>query len=134
MNVVFVCVANSGRSVMAEQLLNDLAGGRHHARSAGSEPGTAAHPNVVTALAELGLDASGHVPRALDPELLQWADVAVSTCNEAVCPVTPGVRRISWEFRDPKHLPLEEVRVIRDAIATRVRGLIDELDNEEAPA
>ena len=43
---------------------------------------------------EAGLDVGAHVPRALDRELLEWADVAVSTCSEEVCPVTPGVRRI----------------------------------------
>jgi arsenate reductase len=127
-NVLFVCVANSGRSVMAEHLFRRVAGDRHSARSAGSEPGTAAHPNVVAALAEIGIDASGHVPHKLDAADLEWADVAVSTCSEEVCPVTPGVRRISWVFTDPKGLPLEEVRPIRDEIARSVEQLARELD------
>ena len=116
MNVLFVCVANSGRSVMAERLFCEAAQGRHQARSAGSEPGEGPHPQVVEALREIGIDASGHVPRKLDQEALEWADVAVSTCSEEVCPVTPGVRRISWVFEDPKNLPLERVREIRDEI------------------
>ena len=66
--VLFVCVANSGRSVMAERLFRRAAGGRHESRSAGSEPGAAPHPVVVEALAELGLDASDHVPALLDDE------------------------------------------------------------------
>ena len=133
MNVLFVCVANGGRSVMAEQLFRRSADGRHDARSAGSDPGTAAHPQVIEALAELGLDASGHVPRKLDQELLDWADVAVSTCSEEVCPVTPGVRRISWEFPDPKSLPLAEVRKIRDEIDAKVVDLVSQLDRGGAP-
>jgi arsenate reductase len=122
-NVLFVCVANGGRSVMAERLFRVSAGGRHAARSAGSEPGTAAHPVVVDALAEVGIDASDHVPRRLDAELLDWADVVVSTCSEEVCPATPGVRRISWALPDPKGRPLEEVRAIRDEVAARVAEL-----------
>ena len=128
MIVLFVCVANSGRSVMAEHLFRRVAGNRHSARSAGSEPGTAAHPEVVEALAEIGIDASGHVPHSLDAADLEWADVAVSTCSEEVCPVTPGVRRISWVFTDPKGLPLDEVRPIRDEIERAVEQLVCELD------
>jgi protein-tyrosine-phosphatase len=130
MNVLFVCVANSGRSVMAERLFREKARGRHGARSAGSEPGDAPHPQVVEALREIGIDASGHAPRKLDREALGWADLAVSTCSEEVCPVTPGVRRISWVFEDPKNLPLERVREIRDDIEKSVERLVRELDAE----
>jgi protein-tyrosine-phosphatase len=128
-NVLFVCVANSGRSVMAERLFRHIAVDRHQVRSAGSEPGTAPHPQVVEALKEIGVDATDHVPRKLDAEVLAWADLAVSTCSEEVCPVTPGVRRINWEFADPKNLPLEHVRPIRDEIKRRVQDLVRELDD-----
>lgn len=131
MNVLFVCVANSGRSVMAEQLFRRAADGRHDARSAGSEPGDAVHPQVVQALKEVGIDVSGHVPRKLDREALAWADIAVSTCSEEVCPVTPGVRLISWVFDDPKNLPLGRVREIRDDIERHVHELRAELDQQD---
>ena len=131
MNVLFVCVANAGRSVMAERLFRAVAGTRHEARSAGSDPGAAPHPEVLEALAELGLNASDHVPRRLDAELLAWADVAVSTCSEEVCPVTPGVRRIAWVLPDPKGLPLEEVRPVRDELRRRVATLVAELDRSD---
>ena len=134
MNVVFVCVANSGRSLMAERLFREAAHGRHQARSAGSEPGEAPHPQVVEALGEIGIDASDHLPRKLDQEALDWADVAVSTCSEEVCPVTPGVRRISWVFEDPKNLPLERVREVRDEIKKSVEQLLRELDAEATAA
>jgi arsenate reductase len=133
-NVLFVCVANSGRSVLAEQLFREAAGGRHQARSAGSAPGSAPHAQVVEALKEIGIAASDHVPQRLDAEALEWADVAVSTCSEEVCPVTPGVRRISWELPDPKHLPLEEVRPIRDELKRRVGALVEELDKAATAA
>jgi arsenate reductase len=127
-NVLFVCVGNAGRSVMSEYLFRRAAGDRHEARSAGSDPGAASHPHVVEALAEIGIDASGHVPHKLDADDLGWADIAVSTCSEEVCPVTPGVRRISWVFTDPKNLPLEQVRPIRDDIEHHVEELIREID------
>ena len=130
MNVLFVCVANSGRSVMAERLFRHHAGNRHRARSAGSDPGTAPHEHVVEALREVGIEAGDHVPRKLDADALAWADLAVSTCSEEVCPVTPGVRRISWVFDDPKNVPLERVREIRDEIERSVEGLVGELDGE----
>ena len=128
MNVLFVCVGNSGRSLMAERLFREAAGDRHRARSAGSDPGAAPHPHVVEALREVGVDASDHVPRKLDAEALDWADLAVSTCSEEVCPITPGVTQIRWELTDPKDLPLEQVRPIRDEIKRRVAELVDELD------
>lgn len=133
-NVLFVCVANSGRSVMAERLFRQLAGERHQARSAGSEPGMAPHPQVVEALREIGIDASDHVPHKLDPEALTWADIAISTCSEEVCPVTPGVRRLNWHLPDPKSLSIDEVRPIRDEIQRLVAELVDELDQAATAA
>ena len=126
--VLFVCTANSGRSVMAERIFRRDAGGRHEARSAGSAPGAAPHPVVVEALAEIGIDASAHVPHALDQERIDWADVIVATCDDA-CPVVPGKRYIAWNLPDPKGRPLDEVRAIRDDIAVRVGELVRELDD-----
>jgi arsenate reductase len=126
-NVLFVCVGNAGRSLMAERLLRRDVNGRHQARSAGSAPGEHAHPQVVEALSEIGIDASDHVPHKLDDETVEWADVVVATCDDA-CPVIPGKRYIAWDLPDPKTMPLDRVRLLRDDIATRVRALIGELD------
>jgi arsenate reductase len=131
--VLFVCVGNQGRSVMAERLLRRAAGDRHEARSAGSNPGTAVHPDVLHALAEIGLDARDHVPRKLDDEGVEWADVIVATCDDA-CPVVPGKRYISWQLPDPKDEPLERVREIRDDIARRIDDLVYELDQADVAA
>jgi arsenate reductase len=132
-NVLFVCVANSGRSVMAERLFRRAVDERHSARSAGSQPGERTHPQVIEALREVGIDASDHVPSALTQELVEWADVVVATCDDA-CPVIPGKRYISWNLPDPKHLPLDEVRAIRDEIETHVVQLSEELDRAGATA
>jgi len=126
--VLFVCVGNAGRSVISEYLFRRIAGPIHEARSAGSDPGSTVHPQVLDALREVGIDASGHVPHKLDQDDLAWADVAVSTCSEEVCPVTPGVRLISWVFPDPKSLPIEQVRTIRDEIEQKVEQLVPDLD------
>jgi arsenate reductase len=129
MNVLFVCVANSGRSVMAERIFRRDAR-THEARSAGSAPGSEVHPAVLEALREIGLDASDHVPSKLDAAALAWADVVVATCDDA-CPVVPGKHYVSWHLDDPKSRPLEEVREIRDEIETRVAGLLRELDSRQ---
>jgi arsenate reductase len=131
--VLFVCVANSGRSVMAERLFRQAANGRHEARSAGSDPGPAVHPQVLEALAEIGIDASDHQPHRLDQDAIEWADVVVATCDDA-CPVIPGKRYISWELPDPKQLPLEKVRKLRSQIEQLVGELVEELDLEAAAA
>lgn len=127
--MLFICVANSGRSVMAERMFNRLAGGRHHARSAGSEPGGAPHPVVIEALEEIGIDARDHVPRKLDLAEVAAYDAVVSTCGEEACPVTPpGTKRVYWNLPDPKREPIGRVREIRDEIRARVVTLIAELD------
>ena len=126
MNVLFVCVANSGRSVMAERLFRARADKRHAARSAGSAPGTAPHENVLSALHEIGIDASDHVAQLLDTRIVEWADVVVATCDDA-CPYIPGKQYVNWHLPDPKGKTLDDVRVIRDDIAGRVDELIASL-------
>jgi arsenate reductase (thioredoxin) len=124
--VLFVCIGNAGRSVMAERLFLEAAGGRHEARSAGSAPSARTHPEVLEALSEVAIDASDHVPRKLDDEAVEWAQVVVATCDDA-CPVVPGKRYVAWQLPDPMGRPLEEVRRIRDDIRGRVEALAAEL-------
>jgi len=125
--VLFVCVGNSGRSVMAERLFRRAVDGRHEARSAGADPhGSGAEPGVVEALLEVGIDASDHVQHKLDDEDVAWADVVIAACS-GVCPVVPGKRYENWGIADPYGLPIEQVRPIRDEIAHRVEALSAEL-------
>jgi arsenate reductase (thioredoxin) len=132
-NVLFVCVGNQGRSVMAERIFRRQVAGRHEARSAGSNPGTAVHPRVLEALAEIGIDASDHTPHKLDGQDVAWADVVVATCDDA-CPVIPGKRYISWQLPDPKDEPLNRVRELRDQIANLVDELVVQLDQSPVAA
>ena len=127
-NVLFVCLHNAGRSQMSQALFERAARGHHEAQSAGTEPADRVHPNVVTVLEEEGVDVSRRVPRLLTNDLARWADVVVTMgCGDA-CPVIPGKRYIDWNLRDPKGLPLEDVRAIRDDIKLRVHELVKDLD------
>ena len=125
--VLFVCLHNAGRSQMSRALFERAADGRHEAESAGTEPAERVHPEVVEAMRELDVDLSRRTPQRLSDELAEWADVIVTMgCGDA-CPYIPGKRYIDWELPDPKGLPLDEVRALRDDIAQRVEALIPEL-------
>ena len=126
--VLFVCLHNAGRSQMSQELFEKAAGDRHQAQSAGTEPAGHVHPSVVTVMEEEGVDLSRRVPRLLTDDLARWADVIVTMgCGDA-CPVIPGKQYVDWDLRDPKDLPLEDVRAIRDEIKFRVTGLVKDLD------
>jgi arsenate reductase (thioredoxin) len=125
--VLFVCVRNAGRSQMAETLFEQAADGRHEARSAGSRPAEQVHPEVVEAMAELGLDVSGRTPQGLRKADAEWADVVVTMGCGDECPFIPGKRYVDWDLDDPGGRPLEEVRSIRHEIGRRVDALLHEL-------
>ena len=125
--VLFVCRQNAGRSQMSEALFARAAAGRHEAESAGTTPAGAVHPEVVSAMRELGVDLAERVPQRLTDELAARADVVVTMGCGDECPYIPGKRYIDWELEDPGGRPLDEVRRIRDDIAERVGGLAAEL-------
>src|SRR4051794_33823255 len=130
-HVLFVCLHNAGRSQMSQALFEQAADGRHTAESAGSvaDPAGRVHPEVVTAMAQLGLDVPDRRPQRLTNELAERADVIVTMgCGDS-CPYFPGKRYIDWELPDPKGRPLEDVRALRDEIAGRVQALVSDLDD-----
>jgi arsenate reductase len=129
--VLFVCLHNAGRSQMSHALFERAAQGRHEAASAGTTPAERVHPEVVEVMRELGIDLAGRLPTALDREMAERADVVVTMGCGDECPYIPGKRYVDWELRDPKGLPVQEVRAIRDEIAGRVERLVAELDGEE---
>ncbi|MGZ8647754.1 MAG: arsenate reductase ArsC [Solirubrobacteraceae bacterium] len=125
--VLFVCVHNAGRSQMAAALLDDYAEGRVTVRSAGSAPADELNPDVLVAMAELGLDLAHERPKPLTGEAVEEADVVITMgCGDA-CPIFPGKRYEDWELDDPAEADLDGVRRIRDEIAVRVRRLLDDL-------
>ena len=130
--VLFVCVHNAGRSQMAAALLDHHAHGRVHVRSAGSTPANEINQAVITAMEELGLDLSKEFPKPLTTDVVQAADVVITMgCGDA-CPIFPGKRYLDWDLTDANDKSVEEVRVIRDEIDVRVRGLLAELTEVDA--
>lgn len=124
--VLFACVHNAGRSQMAAAWFTHLVDPAvARAESAGTQPGTRVHPEVVVAMQEVGIDLSAVQPQLLLPELARRATLLVTMgCGEA-CPAVPGLQREDWPLQDPKGQSLERVRQIRDDIRTRIEALRD---------
>ena len=125
--VLFACIHNAGRSQMAAAWFNALADkSKARAISAGTEPGTRVHPEVLTAMREVNIELEGSAPQKLTDELAATATILITMgCGEA-CPVVPGLRRMDWPLEDPKGKPVERVREIRDDVKARVSALLDE--------
>lgn len=126
--VLFVCVHNAGRSRMAEAFFNELAGNGYRAMSAGTEPASAPHPEVIEAMARRGIALRAGPGSLLTGEMADQAERVVGMgCNvEEACPAL-RVPLEDWELEDPKGKGAAEVDRIRDEIERRVRTLIDEL-------
>jgi arsenate reductase (thioredoxin) len=127
-HVLFVCLHNAGRSQMSQVLFERAGEGRHTAGSAGTSPAERVHPEVVEVMGELGVDLGGRTPRRLTLDAAQAADVVVTMGCGDECPYVPGKQYLDWDLPDPKGLPLDQVRAIRDEIAGRVEQLIAALD------
>ncbi|MDE1161142.1 MAG: arsenate reductase ArsC [Acidobacteriaceae bacterium] len=124
--VIFACVHNAGRSQMAAAFFNHLADPlKAEAISAGTEPGLRVHPEVLVMMQEIGIDLSDAKPQKLTEELARDAQLLITMGCGDKCPYVPGLRRDDWPLRDPKGLPVEEVRAIRDEVKQRVQGLIE---------
>ena len=123
--VVFACRHNAGRSQMAAAFFGrDADPERAHALSAGTTPADHVHAEVAAVMSEVGIDLSRARPRALTADVAAGAALLVTMgCGEE-CPYLPGVEVEDWPLDDPKGLPIERVRAIRDAIEERVSGLL----------
>jgi protein-tyrosine-phosphatase len=129
--MLFVCVHNAGRSQMAAALLSHYANGTVDVRSAGSEPADTINPAVQQVMAEIGIDLSTEQPKKLTTDTVETADVVITMgCGDA-CPIYPGKRYLDWQLTDPAGKSPEQIRPIRDEIATRVQALIAELGLED---
>lgn len=126
--VLFVCVANAGRSQLAAALLNQLSGGTVIARSAGSSPAVDVHPSVRSLLTDIeGEVADTAFPKPLTDDAVRAADLVITMGCGDVCPIIPGVRYEDWAVGDPALASDDGAQAIRDDIATRVQTLLDTL-------
>jgi len=111
---------------MAAAWFNELADlSKARAISAGTQPGSRVHPEVITAMREVGVDLAGASTTKLTPELAQQAQLVVTMGCGDQCPYVPGATRDDWPLEDPKGQPIERVREIRDEICDRVQALIE---------
>jgi arsenate reductase len=122
---IFACIHNAGRSQMAAAIFNALADpAKARAVSAGTNPGTRVHPEVVQVMREEGIDLAGASPQLLTDQLARGASALITMgCGEA-CPAIPGLQRDDWPLEDPKGKPVEQVRRIRDEVRARVETFV----------
>lgn len=94
--------------------------------SAGSKPSGKVNQTGIAVMKEKGIDLSSHISKGLtDIPKVQWDYVITMGCGDA-CPFVPSRRTEDWGIPDPKHLPLDEFRKVRDLVETKVKALIDE--------
>ena len=105
MNILFLCVANSARSQMAEGLAKSMFGKEHNIESAGSIPSGEVHPNAVIAMDDIGIDIRDQHSKStddLDKNFIDNLDFAITLCAEEVCPVLPSkAESLHWMNEDP---------------------------------
>ena len=127
LDVLFVCVHNSGRSQMAAGFMSKFGGDQVFVRSAGSAPKESISLEVIEAMAEVGIDITQEFPKPLTDEVVRASDAVITMgCGDA-CPIYPGKRYEDWVLDDPAGQGIEGVRVIRDEIKKRIEVLLSEL-------
>ena len=126
--ILFLCIHNAGRSQMAAGFARELGGDKVSIFSGGSEPADRVNPMAIDAMAELGIDISGHTPQKFTDELLNRVDVVVTMGCGDTCPYIPGKRYLDWPLDDPRGQNLEAVRAIRDRIREHVVELLNEFE------
>ena len=129
-SVLFVCVHNAGRSLMAAGYLQHLAGDRIAVLSAGTEPGNQVNPAAVAAMAEEGIDLSTATPKVLTDDAVIASDYVITMGCGDKCPFFPGKTYLDWKLEDPAGQGLESVRPIRDEIKVLITNLIAEIDEK----
>lgn len=126
--VLFVCVENSNRSQMAEAFARLHGAGRVEAYSAGSRPSGKVNPRAVEFMREVGCDLATHQSKALaDLPPGEFAAVVGMGCGDEGCPMVKARRREEWDIPDPKNLPPDQYRAVRDQIEARVKALLASL-------
>lgn len=132
LRILFLCVANSARSQMAEGLARHLFGDRARIQSAGSFPAFV-HPRAIEALGELGIDTGAHYSKSVDEIDLDRVDLIITLCADEVCPVVASrVEKLHWPLPDPARQPSsrqpDAFRAARDDLRRRLEALGRERD------
>ena len=113
MNILFLCVANSARSQMAEGLAKSMLGSEHNIQSAGSIPSGEVHPHAVIAMDEIGIDIRDQYSKStvdLDKNFIDSLDFAITLCAEEVCPLLPTkAKSLHWMNEDPANLKYNKI-------------------------
>ena len=125
--VLFVCVENSNRSQMAEAFARIHGGEGIVSASSGSRPSGVVNPRAIQFMAELGYDLTTHGSKPLDEFNGKTVAVAVTMGCGDECPLVKAERREDWQIPDPKHMPDEQYREVRDLIEQKVKALLVEL-------
>ena len=123
MNILFLCVANSARSQIAEGLAKAMLGSNHNIQSAGSIPSGMVHPHAIATMKDIGIDLSDHYSKStddLDDNFLENLDYAITLCAEEVCPVLPdSVNSLHWMNEDPANENYTELQLQNSFMTTR---------------
>jgi protein-tyrosine-phosphatase len=122
--ILFVCVENANRSQMAEAFAHLHGGPGVEAHSAGSRPSGRINPRAIEYMREVGYDLTSHSSKSLDEFNGQEVDVAVTMGCGDECPLVRAKRREAWDIPDPKDLPPERYREVRDLIEQKVNELL----------
>lgn len=137
MKILFLCVANSARSQMAEGFGRRLLKPGVIVQSAGSYP-SFVNPFAIKVMLEIGVDISEHTSKSVDSVALADIDLVITLCAEEICPVVPGrVKKLHWPIPDPAiqggsdEDKLRSFRAARDAILERIEGLAMNLRKKE---
>lgn len=125
--ILFVCVENSNRSQMAEAFARIHGNGRVEPYSAGSRPSGIVNPKAIESMREKGYDLAVHESKSLEDLPEAEFEYAVTMGCGDECPLVAARHRIDWQIPDPKLLPPEEFREVRDQIERRVVELIESL-------
>lgn len=121
--VLFVCIENSCRSQMAEAFAHMFAPDLIQPWSAGSRPSGVVDPKAIAAMAELGYDLGSHSSKSLSEiPKVKYDYVITMGCGDE-CPFIPAGHHEDWDLPDPKMLPMEQFRQVRDQIGERVKEL-----------
>jgi protein-tyrosine-phosphatase len=127
-SVLFVCVENSNRSQIAEAFARMHGAGSVDPYSAGSRPSGRINPKAVEAMQEVGYDLTQHCSKSLsDIPAIEYDAVIGMGCGDEACPLVRAKRWEEWDIPDPKELPLERFREVRDLMEKKVKELLSAL-------